>query len=786
MDRPQLLAKAEQIAAYYGQGQQLRSDQDGWLTCCPAHEDSTPSLHITVTDKILVRCMSGCTQGAVINQMKADGLWVIGPKKEGEPKPKNTINIPAHRVPEWDQVMVGTRRPTEIYNYVTEDGEPAFWVLRVDESGKKKIIRPYSSVHYDDGDRFELALNCTVRPLYKLNEIKNNPDKTILVVEGERTCEEAQKIFPDLLVTTWSGGTGGIKKTVWGPLKDRKVILWPDNDGPGIQGMYKIAGIINAANENNIPLMVFDKIIEDLPDGWDLADKVDNETNSPEYLLSKAESVDIEKLKSREAQSEDAFSWIKKYATKYIRVLENGSLSFYNLQSISAQMDGTSPYVWINGSKTLHEIETVRVFDVFTQKPKYAIDYWLEDITQPIANGMVYDPSQSDLLVRRGNNLFLNTFPGFAYEPIAAAEGKIQPFLDHVRETLGEKEADFLLDYVAHMVQMTTQKPGTMIILTGKPGVGKTVICDIIAHMLGRQNAIVVDSAAFTQSNFNGLFSGKLFVTINELNVATRRDHTLTGKIKSWITDENYTVNAKFQAQRNEKSFHRFMATTNSDIPFPIDTDDRRIALFSVGDKFRNHPNHFVPLFKMLSDTEALAGLMYFFSNRDIKQSVMRPPQTEARKLAYHAEDPITEWLFNILYTGVMPNDIREKIDKAIDWARYGVVIPRSIVVESIMEVTRNSLSKHYITQRLTDQLRRRSCPPHQVDNQINSEVYDKMARSYTRLKDRVFEFMPLDDQRELFEKSMNTKIVWPTIVVYDSSDPQDNVVPIKKIEIPF
>jgi hypothetical protein len=177
---------------------------------------------------------------------------------------------------------------------------------------------------------------------------------------------------------------------------------------------------------------------------------------------------------------------------------------------------------------------------------------------------------------------------------------------------------------------------------------------------------------------------------------------------------------------------------------------------------------------------------MYFFSNRDIKQSVMRPPQTEARKLAYHAEDPITEWLFNILYTGVMPNDIREKIDKAIDWARYGVVIPRSIVVESIMEVTRNSLSKHYITQRLTDQLRRRSCPPHQVDNQINSEVYDKMARSYTRLKDRVFEFMPLDDQRELFEKSMNTKIVWPTIVVYDSSDPQDNVVPIKKIEIPF
>lgn len=785
MQRPELLAKAEQIAAFYGGGKQLKSDENSWLTNCPAHDDSTPSLHITVTDKILVRCMGGCTQAAVINQMKADGMWVASGKKDGEPKPKNTINIPAHRIPDLDQIVIGHDKPTEIYSYVTEDNEPAFWILRLDRPGKKKIIRPYSSVHYDDGDRFELALNCTVRPLYRLNELLSSPQKDVLVVEGERTCEAAQKIFPDMLVTTWAGGTGGVKKTVWDPLKDRKIVLWPDNDGPGIRSMYLIAGIINAANPENVPLMVFDQAIEDLPEGWDLADKVDNETHSPEYLLSKAEPVDMDKLRSREAQSVDAGTWIKKFADKYLRVLENGSLSFYNLKSISAQMDGTSPYVWVNGSKTLHEIEPVRVFDVFTQKPKYAIDYWLEDPTQPIANGMVYDPSQSDLLVRRGNNLFLNTFPGFAYPPVKAADEKIGPFLDHVHAVLGETECAFLLDYVAHMLQMTTQKPGTMIILTGKPGVGKTVVCDIIAHMLGKQNAVVVDSAAFTQSNFNGLFSGKLFVTINELNVAARRDHTLTGKIKSWITDENYTVNAKFQAQRNEKSFHRFMATTNSDIPFPIDTDDRRIALFTVGDRYRNNAEHFIPLFKMLNDAEALSGLMHFFSTREIKHSVMRPPTTEARKLAYHAEDQIIEWLFNVLYTGVMPNDIREKIDKATDWARYGVVIPRSVVVESIMEVTRNALSKHYITQRLTEHIPRRTCPDHQRDNQINSEIYDKMARSYTRLKDRVFEFLPLDDQRKHFEQVSGTKVLWPVVVTHDDTDVGNNVVSLRE-KIPF
>jgi hypothetical protein len=43
---------------------------------CPTHEDTTPSLSITDTGStILVHCHAGCSQGDVIEALRARGLW---------------------------------------------------------------------------------------------------------------------------------------------------------------------------------------------------------------------------------------------------------------------------------------------------------------------------------------------------------------------------------------------------------------------------------------------------------------------------------------------------------------------------------------------------------------------------------------------------------------------------------------------------------------------------------------------------------------------------------------
>jgi DNA primase len=56
---------AESIAKALGNGKEQRTS-NGWLTCCPAHEDSNPSLSIKdCTDKydrpdVSVKCFAGC------------------------------------------------------------------------------------------------------------------------------------------------------------------------------------------------------------------------------------------------------------------------------------------------------------------------------------------------------------------------------------------------------------------------------------------------------------------------------------------------------------------------------------------------------------------------------------------------------------------------------------------------------------------------------------------------------------------------------------------------------
>lgn len=63
---------AESIAHYLGG----RRSGRGWVAKCPAHQDRSPSLSIKETDgKLLVHCFGGCTQSAVIHELRVRGLW---------------------------------------------------------------------------------------------------------------------------------------------------------------------------------------------------------------------------------------------------------------------------------------------------------------------------------------------------------------------------------------------------------------------------------------------------------------------------------------------------------------------------------------------------------------------------------------------------------------------------------------------------------------------------------------------------------------------------------------
>src|SRR5262245_42237532 len=56
-----------------------RRSGDGYIACCPAHDDQNPSLSINedAAGKVLLHCHAGCEQQEVIDALRERGLWPV-------------------------------------------------------------------------------------------------------------------------------------------------------------------------------------------------------------------------------------------------------------------------------------------------------------------------------------------------------------------------------------------------------------------------------------------------------------------------------------------------------------------------------------------------------------------------------------------------------------------------------------------------------------------------------------------------------------------------------------
>lgn len=152
-----------------------------------------------------------------------------------------SITQPIEAVP-WNGPKPPSRHPklgkhTGEWSYHNAQGEVIQIVRRYDPPGEKKQFRP---LIFHDG-KWTWNYLPAPRPLYGLDRLAQRPDDSVLVVEGEKTADAAQTLFPRLAVVT-SGSSDSASTADWTPLCGRQVVLWPDNDEAGL----KYAGAVHA------------------------------------------------------------------------------------------------------------------------------------------------------------------------------------------------------------------------------------------------------------------------------------------------------------------------------------------------------------------------------------------------------------------------------------------------------------------------------------------------------------------------------------------------------------
>ena len=161
-------------------------------------------------------------------------------------------------------------QPAAFWVYHDQQGRVLGLVCRWDHPGGEKTIRPYTPSRNANGDiAWQWKGWPEPRPLYGLDRLAAHPDAPVLVTEGEKAADAAQKLFPGMVAITWPHGAESAGKADFSPLRSRTVHVWPDADEPGHRAARAACDAATAVGAVEV-LKVAPP--EGVTSGWDLAD----------------------------------------------------------------------------------------------------------------------------------------------------------------------------------------------------------------------------------------------------------------------------------------------------------------------------------------------------------------------------------------------------------------------------------------------------------------------------------------------------------------------------------
>lgn len=244
----------------------------------------------------------------------------------------------------------------------------------------------------------------------------------------------------------------------------------------------------------------------------------------------------------------------------------------------------------------------------------------------------------------------LNYWQGWAVE---AAEGDCQLLLDLIRNVLcagNTEQGDYVIGWLAHMIQKPEELPGVAIVLRGGQGTGKTTFGEILRALLGQHYVHVASTDAFL-GHFNGHLARALLVFGDEAFWAGEKRQI--GPLKSLITDSERQIESKGVNQITIDNYTRLVLATNEDHPVPAELDDRRFLVLEASDRHKGDEAYFAPIYKQLHSGGASA-LLHYLQNYQLEGfSARSVPKTSALvKAKIRNLDPADRFIFGLLQRG--------------------------------------------------------------------------------------------------------------------------------------
>jgi hypothetical protein len=192
----------------------------------------------------------------------------------------------------------------------------------------------------------------------------------------------------------------------------------------------------------------------------------------------------------------------------------------------------------------------------------------------------------------------------------------------------GNKEVyDYLIRYMAHMIQRPDEKPGVMVVLLGGQGTGKGVYFSLL-RAIWRMTTLQVSDVDQVIGKFNAALERNFVVCMDE--ALFYGDRRAIDRLKSTVTEQFIQIEQKYQPSRSIESVHRFFASSNHAHFANVERDDRRFLFLRLSTARQQDTTYFSGVIAAINDPGTLNALAYYLQRKDIGEfNVRTKPKTD-------------------------------------------------------------------------------------------------------------------------------------------------------------
>lgn len=375
--------------------------------------------------------------------------------------------------------------------------------------------------------------------------------------------------------------------------------------------------------------------------------------------------------------------------------------------------------------------------------------YWIRNPRRRQYKGVIFDPE-------RHHEGWLNLWRGWAVQPRKGDWSMLQQLIRDVLVDGVEDHYEYVLNWLAYMVQHPSRAAEVAMCFKGEKGTGKGTL-GRAAAMLAGAHGLHISSPEHLVGRFNSHLQNCICLFADEAFWAG--DKAGEAKLKQLVTEPTIAYEGKGRDAVMGKNHVHIIMAANGDWVVPAGLDgERRFAVFQVNSSRRGDKAFFKALNHQMYHAGGIEAMLFDLLARDIEGWAPRDevPATSAlvdQKVM--TMDDVERWWYNKLLDGILPN-------ARGDWHEGSVVV--------IKEHLRADYADFAKDQRVY-----RPADPVSFGMRLNKLVAGRLENTQVKPDDTDYavkvdragrasatKIPSLEDCRRTMEDKLGAKVPWP------------------------